>query len=362
MREHDKITVIMATFNSEEKLPRTLERLYAQDFPREKLEVLVMDGGSTDRTREIATKFGATVMDNPYTVPGWAKYIGLHAAKGRIALFLDSDEAYAETKSLANIAQAFRDNSEVHLVTSSGYRSPEGYPFINSYINEFGDPFSYFIYRLSKDARFYLRTMRKRYRITKETEQYAVFDLAKADDLPLIEMYAMSSAIDVDYFEKEFPEAFRSQTEFSHVFNLFMARKPVLAIAKDSDIYHYSADSVKSFLSKVNWRIRSNIAFEEIAERGFKGRSRYQKMQTKVRKYAFLPFTLLILPLVIDALHLCVTRRNFRYLGHVYLSLHTAFSILYYFARHKLGWSLEHSAYGTSIKVSEHREAGIKKS
>lgn len=362
MRNPNVITVIIATFNSEEVLPRTLEKLYGQDFPREKLEVLVMDGGSKDRTREIAASFGATVMDNPYTVPGWAKYIGLHAAKGRFALFLDSDETYAGTQAVANMVRAFTENPDVHLVTSTGYHSPPGYPFINSYINEFGDPFSYFIYRLSKDYRFYLKTMRKRYRVTKETEHYAVFDLGGAADLPLIEMYAMGSAIDVDAFEKMFPSAFHDQTEFSHVFNLFMEKKAKLAIAKGADIYHYSANSLGWFLSKVNWRIRSNIAFEQIAERGFKGRARYQKSQTKVRKYLFMPFTLTVVPTLIDAIHLCITRRSIAYLAHVYLSLHTALAIIYYFTIHKLGWSLEHSAYGTSIKVSEHSEARTKKS
>ena len=38
-------------------------------FPQEQLEILVVDGGSNDRTREIACQYGAKIIDNPKKLP-----------------------------------------------------------------------------------------------------------------------------------------------------------------------------------------------------------------------------------------------------------------------------------------------------
>jgi glycosyltransferase involved in cell wall biosynthesis len=353
IRNPSILSVIIATFNSAAKLPLVLESLRSQDFPQVRLDVMVIDGGSTDNTREIASRFGARVLDNPQTNPGAAKFIGLHQCLGKIALFVDSDEVYCQKTALKNIVATFAENPQLHLVTSSGYRSPDGYPFINRYINEFGDPFSCFIYRLSKDYRFYLPTMRKRYRVTHETESFAVFDLAQAHDLPLIEMYAMGSSLDVDFFAREFPTQFNSPTEFSHAFNIVMTKSTLLGIAKGAEINHYSSDSVKTFLHKVKWRIKSNIVFPEFRARGFLGRQKYQATRTKVLTYAYLPYCLLVFPAFLDALWMSVTRRDLAYMGHLPLSLYTALSILYFKILHTLGWRPKVSAYGTSIKVAE---------
>ena len=55
-------------------------------------EVIVVDGGSTDRTVEIARARGATVIENPW--PGFAaqRNVALDAAKGTWVLELDADE------------------------------------------------------------------------------------------------------------------------------------------------------------------------------------------------------------------------------------------------------------------------------
>ncbi len=55
-------------------------------------EVIVVDGGSTDRTVEIARARGATVIENPW--PGFAaqRNVALDAAQGSWVLELDADE------------------------------------------------------------------------------------------------------------------------------------------------------------------------------------------------------------------------------------------------------------------------------
>jgi glycosyltransferase involved in cell wall biosynthesis len=55
------ISVIILTLNEEQNLPACLESLRGLDF-----EVVVVDSGSSDRTKDIARSFGAQVVEHPF--------------------------------------------------------------------------------------------------------------------------------------------------------------------------------------------------------------------------------------------------------------------------------------------------------
>ena len=52
-----KISVIIPCRNEEKFIGKCLDSILNQDYPKEKMEVLVVDGMSEDRTREIIEKF-----------------------------------------------------------------------------------------------------------------------------------------------------------------------------------------------------------------------------------------------------------------------------------------------------------------
>ena len=68
-----KVSFAIVAYNEEKTLPRLLDDLRAQDYPREKIEVLLIDSLSTDGTRRIMESFAAEdngfarvlVLDNP---------------------------------------------------------------------------------------------------------------------------------------------------------------------------------------------------------------------------------------------------------------------------------------------------------
>jgi glycosyltransferase involved in cell wall biosynthesis len=55
----------MISYNDEKIIGDALESIFAQDYPPDKLEVLIADGGSTDRTPEIIRKTRARVIVRP---------------------------------------------------------------------------------------------------------------------------------------------------------------------------------------------------------------------------------------------------------------------------------------------------------
>lgn len=55
------VSVIITTRDEEINIKNCLESIKNQDFPREKIEIIVVDNNSTDRTKEIAKRY----TDNP---------------------------------------------------------------------------------------------------------------------------------------------------------------------------------------------------------------------------------------------------------------------------------------------------------
>ncbi len=82
------ISVVILTKNEEKNLPDCLESIRQLAY-----EIIVIDDNSTDKTPEIAKKFGAKVFTRPLNNDFAAqRNFGLEKAKGNWVLFLDADE------------------------------------------------------------------------------------------------------------------------------------------------------------------------------------------------------------------------------------------------------------------------------
>lgn len=344
MRE-ELVSIIIATYNSALTLELVLESIRKQDYNN--IEILVIDGGSTDNTLNIVGQYNCKLYHNNKIQPTYAKHMGFYKAKGRYVVFLDSDEVLASKSSISRKVDCFLGNKNVVAVTPSGYSDPDNYPFINKYINEFGDPFSFFIYRLSKNYKYYLKTMFKRYKSVKNNRSYTVFSLSDEFKLPIIELAAMGSMIDKKFFLEKYPEIENRPELIWHTFYLLNQRQKQIAILKNDKIIHYSATSIDKYLKKINWRIILNMYSENtFAVAGFSGRNQYQRGFTHFKKYLFIPYVLFILPVFLDSLYLFFTRQDFRYFFHMPLSFYTVFTIIYHWFRRNVGLKCNLPAYG----------------
>ncbi len=84
------ISVVIPTLDAEKVLPATLTALVPAAMEGVVREVIIVDGGSTDRTREIADHAGAEVITTPANRGGQLR-AGAHAARHPWLLFLSSD-------------------------------------------------------------------------------------------------------------------------------------------------------------------------------------------------------------------------------------------------------------------------------
>jgi len=100
------ISVIIPTLNEEKYLPRCLKSLVNQTTDRP-LEILVVDGGSTDQTVQVAKKYADQVLMKPRAPVGAARNLGAKAANGNILAFIDAD-TIANPQWLGTVDTAFR--------------------------------------------------------------------------------------------------------------------------------------------------------------------------------------------------------------------------------------------------------------
>lgn len=86
-----KLTIIIPTYNNDKTLQECLESLEIQDFPEDDFEILVIDGGSTDKTLETAKNFTVKILSNPKKFEEAARIIGIEESQGEIIAFIDAD-------------------------------------------------------------------------------------------------------------------------------------------------------------------------------------------------------------------------------------------------------------------------------
>ncbi len=106
------ITVLVPTFNSGAQLPAALESLAGQDYDGD-IELLVVDGGSTDDTLRIARAHGARIVDNPEQHEEAARALGVREARGELILLLDADNELVGRGWLSRLATALDTAEDV---------------------------------------------------------------------------------------------------------------------------------------------------------------------------------------------------------------------------------------------------------
>src|SRR3989344_6412314 len=91
MKNLPPISIIVPTLNEEKNIEKCLNSIFIQNYPKSRLEVIVVDDKSTDKTIEIAKQFPVKVLISGRRHGEISKMIGFKAARGEFAIYLDAD-------------------------------------------------------------------------------------------------------------------------------------------------------------------------------------------------------------------------------------------------------------------------------
>lgn len=113
------ISIVMPSFNQGTFIEQTITSILGQLYP--KLELIIMDGGSTDNTREIVEKYSSSIqhfVSEPDNGQANAINKGFRLASGDILAWLNTDDMYMP-QTLFRAASTIGKSSEPALVYAS---------------------------------------------------------------------------------------------------------------------------------------------------------------------------------------------------------------------------------------------------
>ncbi|OGK40313.1 hypothetical protein A2954_02835 [Candidatus Roizmanbacteria bacterium RIFCSPLOWO2_01_FULL_37_12] len=149
MRQFPKISVVIATFNSDRTLEKCLNSLYKQNYPKDKLEIIISDGGSTDKTKSISKKFNAKIVRVPKNRQNaeFNKGFGLKFITGEYVLCIDHDNVLPNPNWLKNMLYPLVKNDEIVATEPIRYHYDPNFSLLDRYFALFGvnDPVPYYL-------------------------------------------------------------------------------------------------------------------------------------------------------------------------------------------------------------------------
>jgi succinoglycan biosynthesis protein ExoA len=118
-----KVTVIVPIRNEADFIESCLRSILASDYPRDRIEVLVVDGMSDDGTRDIVRRLAAAdtrlrLLDNPERIVPHAMNRGIRESKGDLVLRIDG-HAVVPPDFLAHNVAAMQEHPEAWGVGGS---------------------------------------------------------------------------------------------------------------------------------------------------------------------------------------------------------------------------------------------------
>jgi len=112
MTDFPKVTVVVPVRNAASTIDDCFESLRALNYPRDCLEIIVVNNGSTDETQTLLEKFqlSITVLHEEKKGPAAARNKGIRNANGEIVVFTDAD-CTVEPDWLQNLVLLLKDET-----------------------------------------------------------------------------------------------------------------------------------------------------------------------------------------------------------------------------------------------------------
>lgn len=171
------ISVVTATYNSGKVLDKCLKAVRSQDYPQNRIEIILGDGGSVDNTLEIAKKYGAKVIKIPKDKQH-AEYnrgTAFSQAKGELVLILDHDNFIPYKTWLRDMIAPLLENPKMVATETAYYDYNRRYKLMDRYCALFGisEPIPFYMCKADRLPHF-ARTWINLGRATDKGNYYSV--------------------------------------------------------------------------------------------------------------------------------------------------------------------------------------------
>lgn len=143
------VSVVIATYNSIQTIERCLSSVRSQNYPQKKIDILIADGGSVDKTLEVIKKFDVTVFHVPTHLQNaeYNKGVAVRKARGKILLMIDHDNVLPHKDWLSQMIQPLLNHKEVVGVETLRYKYDKKLSLLDRYFALYGagDPLAFYL-------------------------------------------------------------------------------------------------------------------------------------------------------------------------------------------------------------------------
>jgi glycosyltransferase involved in cell wall biosynthesis len=245
------VSIIIPTYNEGKRLSFCLESICNQDYPKDNIEILVIDDESTDKTVEIAKKYGAKVIANGSHSIERGKSIGLQNAKSDYILLMDADNVLSTKSWISICIRAFLDNPNLVGAEAIWFRYDRKDSLVNRYCSLFGinDPMVFYLKRRDRlmqiEAKWSVPG-----KVIEETDNYFLVEFGE-DNLPTVGSQGFLTRKELLLKTNYKPYLFHMDSNVE----LVRMGHNKYAMMK-LDIIHNHSETVRDFLAKLDRNIR----------------------------------------------------------------------------------------------------------
>lgn len=332
---YPSVSFIIPTLNAGRFLSRCLKAISEQDYPKNKIEIIVADAYSTDNTRAIAREFGAKVINNPKILHEPGKTLATKIATGKLLFYTDADNILATKTWLRDMVRPYQEQLDVLGFLPQTVPPPDS-SSLNRYLGYlFTDPLTWFIYGPAANPHDYKAI----YRPLTATALYDIYRF-EVTNHPL---FGLSQGVGV---ASRFKRGGLGYADDILSGIQLIKQGGLVAYVPKAQVYHYHVESLGNFVKKYRWRARNNLN-QKVKGMGLVNRLQFFNPTRRLRAVLFIPYSLSMILPTIDAIRLAIKWRDLVMFWHLPACLTLSYIIISEYLKKVLGKNETMGNYGT---------------
>jgi len=317
------VSIIIPTYNEEKHIWQCLNSIASQDYPLNKIEILIVDDDSTDRTLDIARKYqkklNIRILRNGAHQAEIGKKIGLMKCRGEFFMYFDADMAFADKNWIKiSVSPLLKDKRVIGTLASFG---------VNKNHNALTRCISYDIFQ--RDPIFIFLTQDIKKTIIEKKENYYLCRFA-LDKIPSQSLCLYRTKILQKIFSKE-----KHLMDNDVPVKLIKKGYDLFAFTPQVRIYHYLIGKLKELWLK-RMRGVNQTYLANFEKREYKWIDMGKKKNI-IKLALFIAYANLILPASVYGLYKTLKHEDIACLYEPLITLVSTDALIYGFLTNKKG-------------------------